>query len=266
MKSPDISIIMPAYNSERYIGASVWSCLTQRNLGDLTHEVIVINDGSVDGTREVLADIQRRAGSLAKQLRIYDQDNGGIPEATNRGIAMARGEFLVTVDNDDLLAPDALVLLTDSIRRRGSVMSIGQHAGFDSATGKRLFVTDKKNFKVIGNNANEERLLHANGLGHPKMVRTREAQMVGGFSPEAGFAADYDLVLKLLFPGEMREWSLVDQVLYHYRVHSSASVVNRSAIIAGAEFAVNASLKRLGVTGEAKVMGRDRTGRLSYAW
>jgi GT2 family glycosyltransferase len=108
--APLVSIIVPCYNVERFVGEALDSALAQTH----THvEVIAVDAGSTDGTRAVL---RRYAG----QVRSISVDNGGGPGGTrNAGLALARGEFVQFLDADDLLEPEkvetALRLFDDSV-------------------------------------------------------------------------------------------------------------------------------------------------------
>jgi glycosyltransferase involved in cell wall biosynthesis len=94
----DISVVVPCYNAAPWVGETISSILAQ------THpptEVIAVNDGSTDGTRDVLA----RFGT---QIRVIDRVNGGLGAARNTGAVAARAEWLAFLDADDLYVPDAL--------------------------------------------------------------------------------------------------------------------------------------------------------------
>ena len=96
---PRVSVIIPAYNVERYIDASMQSVLQQ------THsdfELIVIDDGSTDGTAA------RAACHLDPRVRVVTQANRGLVGARNGGIRAARGELLAFLDADDLWQPTKL--------------------------------------------------------------------------------------------------------------------------------------------------------------
>ncbi len=97
--APLVSIVMPAYNAERYIGEAVRSVLDQ-TLADW--ELLIVNDGSTDGT-----------GALIDALRdpritVHHKANGGIGSARNRALERARGTFLCFLDADDVLPPKSL--------------------------------------------------------------------------------------------------------------------------------------------------------------
>lgn len=95
MIRPRISAIVPAYNVERYIDEALDSLLTQTEAFD---EIIVINDGSTDGTA---ARLERYAGY--PNLRIHTTSNHGLGPARNTGIQLAKGDYLYFFDSDDVL-------------------------------------------------------------------------------------------------------------------------------------------------------------------
>ncbi len=97
----DVSIIITSYNYDKYIEECVESCLVQTNT-KLSHEVIVVDDGSTDDTPHILESINSDA------LRKYRIENSGIEAASNFGFRKARGQFVVRVDADDKLLPGFL--------------------------------------------------------------------------------------------------------------------------------------------------------------
>lgn len=97
----DISIVVTAYNYERYVGGCLQSCLNQ-SPHNLLYEVVVVDDGSTDATPTILDQYRD------PKLRWYRTTNGGIERASNFGFAKALGKFIVRVDADDLLSPDFL--------------------------------------------------------------------------------------------------------------------------------------------------------------
>jgi hypothetical protein len=108
-----VSVVMPAYNVAPYIAEAVGSVLWQSHR-DV--ELVVVDDGSTDGTRAILDGL---AGS-DDRLRVLDQANSGPNAARNLAIAQATGEFLTFLDGDDVLLPGAYERMVRSLRTTGS--------------------------------------------------------------------------------------------------------------------------------------------------
>lgn len=98
-ESPLISVIIPAYNAERWLGDAVGSVLAQ-TIGNW--EVVIVNDGSTDSTSAVARTF------TDPRIRVIDKENGGVSSARNRGIQAAKGAFLFFLDADDVMLPDNL--------------------------------------------------------------------------------------------------------------------------------------------------------------
>ena len=101
---PRISIIIPAYNYEKFVAAAIESALGQED-GDF--EIIVVDDGSKDRTGEV-------ASSFGERIRYIRKENAGLPAARNTGIGAARGKYFVFLDADDIMFPHTI----GTLRRR----------------------------------------------------------------------------------------------------------------------------------------------------
>ncbi|MFC1840653.1 glycosyltransferase [Thermodesulfobacteriota bacterium] len=96
-----LSIIIPVYNVEQYLKQCLDSVFNQ---GLDCYEVICVNDGSTDGSREILAQYKQ----IYPELIIVDRENGGLSAARNSGLKMARGEYIYFLDSDDFLYPGVL--------------------------------------------------------------------------------------------------------------------------------------------------------------
>lgn len=100
-ESPYFSVIIPAYNAEKYLDVALKS-VYQQTFTD--YEIVVVNDGSTDNTQGILA------AQKDLRLRVITQKNGGECEARNRGIKEARGQFIAFLDADDAWAPNHLAI------------------------------------------------------------------------------------------------------------------------------------------------------------
>ncbi len=115
---PLLSVVVPAYQVVEWLAESLRSVLDQ-SLRDL--EVVVVDDGSTDGTGE-LAD---RIAADDPRVRVIHQPNAGLGAARNAGTAAATGELLTFADSDDLVVPGAYERLAASLRETGSDIAIG---------------------------------------------------------------------------------------------------------------------------------------------
>ena len=116
-----ISVIVPFYNSEKYLKDCLLSILSQSR-GDI--EIICVNDGSSDSSIEIVHELMHEDG----RIKLFSQQNSGRSSARNLGLEKAEGHFVCFVDADDLLPENSLELLCDSITKYNSDASVGSIA------------------------------------------------------------------------------------------------------------------------------------------
>jgi len=104
-----LTIIIPVYNVEKYVGRCIESCLRQ-DLPPYEYELLIVNDGSLDGSMDVV----RRYAQQHENIRIVEQENAGLSATRNHGIQEAKGEYLWFVDSDDDICEDVLKKLIDA--------------------------------------------------------------------------------------------------------------------------------------------------------
>lgn len=92
---PKVSIIVPVYNVEKYLIKCLESLVNQ-TLDDI--EIIVVNDGSTDNSKEILKDYQKR---FPEKIKYLEKENGGLSDARNFGVPYATGEYIAFLDSDD---------------------------------------------------------------------------------------------------------------------------------------------------------------------
>ena len=95
-ESAFVSVIVPVYNREKTISACLNSIIYQDYVNI---EIIIIDDGSTDDTYMLCTEFLQRD----KRIILYHQDNGGVSKARNKGLEMAKGEYIMFVDSDDIL-------------------------------------------------------------------------------------------------------------------------------------------------------------------
>ncbi len=121
MSSDLVSVIMPVYNAEAWLRRAVDSVLQQshRNL-----ELIVVDDGSADSSAAMLEAL----ACVDSRMRVQRQMvNGGVADARNAGVAMARGDYVAFLDADDWWHPAKLERQLTSLRRSGALISYGEY-------------------------------------------------------------------------------------------------------------------------------------------
>ena len=105
--SPLISVLMPAFNVEKYITMAIDSVLSQ-TLSDF--ELIIINDGSTDGTGEII----EKYKETDARIRVFHMENGGLANARNIAMSYARGAYITFIDSDDAVKENYLECLYDN--------------------------------------------------------------------------------------------------------------------------------------------------------
>ena len=129
-REPLLSVIIPVYNVEEYLGKCVDSILNQTysNL-----EIILINDGSKDGSGSI-CDIY---GQKDPRVRVIHKENGGLSSARNTGMEAAAGEYITFVDSDDWIEEDAYAHLMELMERYQVKLVCGGNYDVDGGTGER---------------------------------------------------------------------------------------------------------------------------------
>ena len=96
---PKISVIVPVYNTEKYIEKCLQSILSQ-TMNDI--EIIVVNDGSTDNSENVIKQIEKNNNTKI-QIKYFKKENGGLSDARNYGVKKATGKYISFIDSDDYI-------------------------------------------------------------------------------------------------------------------------------------------------------------------
>lgn len=111
--APEVSVLVPIYNVERYLEQCLES-LRAQTFGDF--EAICLNDGSTDGSRAII----QRFLDADPRFRVVDKENSGYGASMNRGLDEARGRYVAILESDDLYEPDALAALHDAAEKNAA--------------------------------------------------------------------------------------------------------------------------------------------------
>ena len=187
MSSPLVSVLLPVYNGERYLQAAIQSILNQ-SFTDF--ELIVINDGSTDGTAKIVDSIQD------KRVKVLHQANMGLPITLNRAIRLARGTYLARQDSDDLSLPTRLIKQVHFLEQHPQYGLLGTWADIllEDAPTNRALCHPTSNGQI------QIQLLFSNCFVHSSVMMRKSILEVSGLYPEEPEKfppEDYDLWLRI---------------------------------------------------------------------
>ncbi len=206
---PLVSIVIPTYNRRRFVADAIDSGLRQTCANC---EVIVVDDGSVDGTADFLRE------KYGDRIVLITQANQGPGIARNSGIASARGEFIQFLDADDQLHRQKIEIGLEVFRCHPNVSVVYTHFQFVAADGETPIETPP--FEHYTDDVFCE-LLRQTGcriLTSSSMIRTAALRAVGGFADDVDFrsAEDWDLFLRL---ARRYRFHGIDRRLVYRRMH-----------------------------------------------
>lgn len=188
-KGPKISVIMAAYNSEKFIESSIKSILNQ-TLKDF--ELIVINDCSKDDTKKMVEKMKKIDNRI---ILINNQKNSGPAVSRNNGLKNARGKYIAILDDDDLSHPKRLEIEYNYLEKHKDIFLTGSSAVYIDERGKTLCKYLKYNHPDIL----MWRMPKSCGIVHSSVMYRNE-----GFFYDKNFpcAQDYKFYLDLIKNGE----------------------------------------------------------------
>jgi len=208
-----VSVIMPSYNHRQFVLQAIDSVLDQ-DWPEI--DLLVIDDGSPDGSAELIADHHRSHGGY----RFVSRENKGLVATLNEAIGLAKGEAVCILASDDYLPPG-------SLSRRARILQQAPESVAVFGDG----------FKVYGTRQSSERIMDERRRGlfdlkdpipefikgvnlpiHLMMARRAELVKLGGFDPRYRRCEDLEIQLRLFLAGPVR---FVDHPVYCYRTHET---------------------------------------------
>ncbi|MGH3264482.1 MAG: glycosyltransferase family 2 protein [Trebonia sp.] len=202
---PRVSAVIPAYNAARTIARTLDSALTQ-SLPDI--EVVVVDDGSADRTREIVESVGD------PRVRLVSQPNAGVATARNTGISHARGDWVAFLDSDDVWLPHKLERQLELMAARPGCMA---------SQGSAYFVDDElRPFKlrrclpVTNPLLMFLRFQNLPNAASSWIVRRELLGRIGGFDPDLVILEDWEFSLRL---ARYANPLCIDEPLTLYRVH-----------------------------------------------
>ena len=201
MTRETVSVVIPAYNAETTLRATLESVCAQ------THanlEIIVVDDGSTDGTQEVLRRLEQSEG-----IRWFQRSHGGPARSRNYGIAAAQGQFIALLDCDDIWLPGKLAAQLAIMRARPDVGLV--HTDFE------VRFEDGTLEERVSARSSREPMVQAFAGGHVALpstllIRKSVLDQIGSLDPELYGSEDSDLTIRLF---RVTRFECIGEVLVH---------------------------------------------------
>jgi glycosyltransferase involved in cell wall biosynthesis len=242
MDNPVVSVVIPVFNGAPFVSHAVASI---RGQSVKEVEIIVVDDGSTDGTQTVLAELERTQG-----IRWYQQDHGGPARSRNRGIEAARGAFIALLDCDDVWLPEKLSTQLAIMQGDPKVGLV--HTDYD--------VVDEHGtvLEHVSARSSPEPLVQAFVGSHAALpstllIRKDVLQKVGALRPELYGSEDSDLTIRLY---EVTQFACIERVLvkklqrgHGYRDMAFDEVMHREKILTSREKFLSSLEKRSSLSG-----------------
>ncbi len=211
---PVISVVMSVCNGEKYLHESIDSVLNQTYTN---FEFIIINDGSNDGSLDILLKYQKKDN----RILIVNQKNIGLTRSLNRGIKLAVGEYIARQDADDISAPSRLEKQLNYIKTRPELAMVGCLSNTFTTNG----IVRKSRELKFSSAGIKQYLASRNLLKHGAVMMRKSCLAKVGFYREFFYySQDYDLWLRL---SQYFDIGILPEHLYQYRVTPQAVSVSR---------------------------------------
>ncbi len=209
-KGIDVSIIIPVYNSEKYLSQCLTSILNQKT--KYSYEVICINDGSKDNSLSILKEFKKKYSHLT----IINQENKGISGARNTGINNANGKYIGFIDNDDYVTENYIeVLLSLAYEKNADIVKCNHVNFLSNCENKVLNIVRNENTSITGNM--KEKVLSFKGYiwgGIFKLELFNNVRFPIGYWYE-------DMIMRIILMRKCNQFEYIDRNLYYYNIHDT---------------------------------------------
>lgn len=208
MKNPKVSIILPSYNSASYMRETINSVLAQ---SFTDWEFIIIDDASSDTSAKIIQDYCKND----KRIKFYvNKKNLGLSKTLNKGIDLAKGEFIAEIDDDDIwMDKTKLQKQYEFLLNNSDYGIVGCFAHAVDTNGKKLF---KIKYPAEDVNIRKIVLRHTCIVHSSILIRKQTLIDIGKYSPLYPYAQDYELFLRI---GTVSKLHNIPEFMVHYRIN-----------------------------------------------
>ena len=202
---PAVSVIVPVYNTEKYLEECIRS-LTEQTLSSL--ELIFVDDGSTDASPKIL---ERYRARDPEHIRVITQKNAGQGKARNVGLAAATGEYVGFVDSDDYVVSTRCERQLEKFREDPKLGMVGSY--------EAEFVDDIDNVisihRVPSENDEIERFMHRRcSVLHPTVMYKKSAVLKSGNYQSVLLYEDYDLFARMVLEYHIKSYNIPEPLYY----------------------------------------------------
>jgi glycosyltransferase involved in cell wall biosynthesis len=212
MLNSKVSVIIPVYNSEKFLKESIESAIHQ-TYSDI--EIIAINDGSTDGSLEILKQFKDK-------ITIINQKNTGLAEAVNAGIKKMSGNWLKWLSPDDVLYPNAVEILVEEAKKLPEITIIYSNWEMIDENGKKIRNFYESNYNEFDNFGFNVRLLDGQLINVNTVLISKSIFKKGCIMQTLNdtSSVDYNFFLRagILY---WADFHLVEKNLLKYRIHEN---------------------------------------------
>ena len=201
-----LSIIVPAYNSEDTIKECIESVIRQKT--NIDYELVIVNDGSSDNTKIIVESIDD------EHIRIINQDNRGFSGARNSGIDEAKGKYLMFLDSDDMLVDNCIESMMSQVIDNDADIIQGSYYSFDE---------NHKNLDILNNEViNDYRIVYQPGYPWAKIYKKDLFKKIR-FPLDVWFE---DTIVCMLLYRLCKKMVVTDEVVYAWRLNPNGITNN----------------------------------------
>lgn len=210
---PKVTVVIAAYNAATFLRETIESVLVQ-SLPSM--ELIVVDDGSADGTQRILNSFTDH------RLTVFRQENRGVSAARNVGLAAARAPYVFFLDADDILQQDALRRMVDTLdQKRQCIACFGHHIKIAEDNSVLSAHADLP-LKLFPADSTLSHLIAKNFIACGAIcIRTDAARSVRGFNPALKFGEDWEFWCRLAVLGDFA--AMPNDVILRYRQRFSSA-------------------------------------------
>lgn len=215
--NPLVSVIMPAYNAEKYVGQAIESILNQSYKN---FEFIIVNDGSIDGTAEIIKNFIKQDKRI---VVIKNEQNIGVTKSLNKALESVKGKYVVRMDADDWSYPERLAAQIELMADNPDVVVSGSYIEVCDRQLKTKYVRkyqlDDKNIR--------KHLFRYSPFAHPATIWRADILKKERYDERINVCQDYELYFRI---GKIGKFMNLDKLLLKLRMHERSISTSLSDI------------------------------------